>query len=77
MPLIEAMDDHVRAGNRMTDELDEEATRRTAYFLWEQDGRPVGREEFYWQRAQEMHRRQRNFDRMLGDNLPADDEKGE
>ena len=59
----------------MSDELDEEAVRRTAYFLWEQDGRAEGRDEYHWQKAQEMHRRQRNYDRMLGDNLPADDEK--
>ena len=27
------------------------AVRDTAYFLWEQDGRPEGRGEEYWQRA--------------------------
>lgn len=56
----------------MTQDLDEEAVRRTAYFLWEQDGRPFGREAFYWERAREMHRRQRDYDHMLGNNHPAD-----
>ena len=30
------------------------AVRDTAYFLWEQDGRPEGRAEEYWQRALEL-----------------------
>lgn len=42
-----------------------EAVRRTAYFLWEQDGRPDGRHEHYWQQAFEQHRRQRDYDRWL------------
>lgn len=29
----------------------DEAIREQAYFLWEQDGRPEGREMEYWQRA--------------------------
>ena len=34
-----------------------EAVRRTAYFLWEQDGRPDGRHEEYYLQAHEQHRR--------------------
>jgi len=49
---------------------DEEAIRLTAYFLWEQDGRPEGREDQYWQRAREMHARRRAFDDLLQDNDP-------
>ena len=30
---------------------DEAAIREQAYYLWEQDGRPEGREMEYWQRA--------------------------
>lgn len=29
----------------------EEAIREQAYYLWEQDGRPFGRDAEYWQRA--------------------------
>ena len=34
-----------------THPTDESAIREQAYFLWEQDGRPEGREMEYWQRA--------------------------
>lgn len=40
----------------------EQAVRETAYFLWEQDGKPHGREQEYWYRALERHLRQRNAD---------------
>jgi hypothetical protein len=30
----------------------EDIIRMRAYFLWEQDGRPEGRAEEYWQRAE-------------------------
>ena len=43
----------------------EEQIRLTAYFLWEQDGRPEGRAWEYWLRARERHKRQREFDEML------------
>jgi hypothetical protein len=38
----------------------EQAVRETAYFLWEQDGRPQGREQEYWYRALERTLRERN-----------------
>jgi hypothetical protein len=40
----------------------EQAVRETAYFLWEQDGRPQGREQDYWYRALERTLRERNAD---------------
>jgi len=33
------------------DEEFEQAVRETAYFLWEHDNRPAGREKEYWFRA--------------------------
>ena len=55
----------------------EQAVRETAYFLWEQDGRPEGREQDYWFKALERALRQRNADRDLTNGLrlgghPAD-----
>jgi hypothetical protein len=41
------------------------AVRETAYFLWEQDGKPQGREQEYWFRALERTLRERNADRDL------------
>ncbi len=41
------------------------AVRETAYFLWEQDGKPQGREQDYWFRALERQLRERNADRDL------------
>jgi hypothetical protein len=43
----------------------EQAVRETAYFLWEQDGRPQGREQEYWYRALERTLRERNADHGL------------
>ncbi len=40
----------------------EQAVRETAYFLWEQDGRPNGREQEYWFRALERALRERHAD---------------
>ena len=34
-----------------TGQADEAAIREQAYLLWEQDGRPEGRETEYWMRA--------------------------
>ena len=44
----------------------EQAVRETAYFLWEHDGRPEGREQEYWYQALERHLRQRNADTAFG-----------
>jgi hypothetical protein len=49
------------------DEAFREAVRKTAYFLWEQDGRPHGRHEEYYLRALDKHRRERRFDEWLKD----------
>jgi hypothetical protein len=43
----------------------EQAVRDTAYFLWENDGRPEGREREYWYRALEQLVHQRQCDREL------------
>ena len=50
----------------------ENAVRETAYFLWEQDGRPQGREQEYWYRALERQLRERNADGRLQEAPPAD-----
>jgi len=49
-----------------------ERVRDTAYFLWEQDGRPEGRAMDYWLRAKHMHQRQLAYDRWLEDGTPPD-----
>ena len=46
------------------------AVRATAYFLWEQDGRPEGRSFDYWLRAKEMHLRELAYDRWLAEGSP-------
>jgi hypothetical protein len=43
----------------------EQAVRDTAYFLWENDGRPEGREQEYWFRALEVCLRRHNLDKEL------------
>ena len=47
-----------------------EAIRRTAYFLWEHDGRPEGRSFDYWLRAKDMHVRQLAYDQWLAEGAP-------
>lgn len=49
------------------DEAFHEAVRMTAYFLWEQHGRPHGRHDEYYLLALEQHRRQRQYDQWLED----------
>ncbi|RYE83031.1 MAG: DUF2934 domain-containing protein [Hyphomicrobiales bacterium] len=44
-----------------------EAIRRTAYFFWEQDGRPEGKAQDYWLKAKAAHLRQLAFDRWLAE----------
>jgi len=51
------------------DELNE-TIRRTAYFLWEQDGRPEGQADHYWELAREKHLRQRAYDLWLAEGAP-------
>ena len=63
VPLAEA--EEMNRDDRADDAVFEQAVRETAYFLWEQDGRPEGRAEEYWRRALERHRNQRHYDRWL------------
>jgi len=49
-----------------------EAVRRTAYFLWQQDGCPEGRSLDYWLRAKDMHQRHMAYDRWLAEGTPVD-----
>lgn len=57
-----------------TDPAFEQAVRDTAYFLWEHDGRPFGREQEYWFAALDRCLRQRECDQVLSKSLtePAD-----
>lgn len=48
-----------------------QAIRATAYFLWEQDGRPADHAIDYWLKAKEIHQRQLAFDRWLSEGSPA------
>jgi hypothetical protein len=45
--------------------LDEEEVRLTAYFLWEQSGKPIGNDEYYWWAAVETVARKRAGDCLL------------
>jgi hypothetical protein len=49
-----------------------ERIRQTAYFLWEQDGRPEGREFHYWVTAKEMLLRELAYDKWLAEGTPVD-----
>lgn len=57
-----AADDQDRFG----DAAFEQAVRETAYFLWEQDGRPEGRETEYWFQALERTLRERKANEEIG-----------
>jgi hypothetical protein len=48
----------------------EEAIRRTAYFLWQQDGSPDGQAEKYWRLAREKVVRERAYDLWLKEGTP-------
>lgn len=52
------------------DELHE--IRDTAYFLWEQEGRPEGRAPEFWRRAMEQFRRARAYQLWLEEGRPED-----
>jgi len=63
-------DSNMTDGNKrpkQDDEAFKQAVQRTAYFLWEQDGRPHGRHEEYYLKALELHRRERTYDDWLTD----------
>lgn len=49
-----------------------EQIRQTAYFLWEQAGRPDGQAMEYWLLAKQMHQRQLAYDRWLAEGAPHD-----
>lgn len=49
----------------------EQTVRDTAYFLWEQDGRPNGREQEYWFTALERCLRRRESDKALNASLES------
>jgi len=51
----------------------EMAVRETAYFMWENDGRPEGREQEYWYRALESELRKRTSDRELAGGASIED----
>ncbi len=51
----------------------ESAVRDTAYFLWENDGRPLGREKDYWFTALDRCLRQREADALLRQEPPRED----
>jgi hypothetical protein len=56
--------------HKFSDPHFEERVRETAYFLWEQDGRPEGCEQEYWFRALERSLRERNADGGLQQSPP-------
>jgi hypothetical protein len=47
-----------------------ERIRQTAYFLWEQDGRPEGGAFDYWLRAKDMLQRELAYDKWLAEGTP-------
>ena len=53
------------------DPLFEQRVRETAYFLWEQAGRPDGQEQQYWFEALDRCLRERQADDMLQKQPPA------
>ena len=66
--LLDASDD---AGPHASGPEDfDSAVRDTAYFLWEQDGRPEGRSDEYWQRALDQHMRARAYSIWLAEGQP-------
>ncbi|MCW5722613.1 MAG: DUF2934 domain-containing protein [Devosia sp.] len=53
----------------------EQEVRAMAYFLWEQDGRPEGRDDHFWFQALERCRRRGERDAALTN--PAGESKGQ
>jgi hypothetical protein len=56
-----------------TDPEFEQSVRDTAYFLWEHDGKPNGREKDYWFAALERCLRRRESDMALQGSLNSSD----
>jgi hypothetical protein len=57
-----------RAGPRAPDRddgLDDKEVRLTAYFLWQQEGRPTSDPRKFWDRAVDMHRHARDQGQQL------------
>lgn len=52
----------------------EQQVRDTAYFMWEADGRPSGREEEYWHRAREACMGQQGLDQQFDEALDEPDD---
>jgi Protein of unknown function (DUF2934) len=48
-----------------------DAVRDTAYFLWEQAGRPEGRASEFWLAAIEQHRRNKAYQRWFDEGQQA------
>ena len=55
----------------------EQNVRDTAYFMWENEGRPSGREQDYWFAALEKCLRQREADRLLRNGPTSIDDLGQ
>ncbi len=58
-------DDRVSGDDPWVDPAFEQEVRETAYFLWEADNRPPGREQEYWFRALAICLRRRECDDLL------------
>ncbi|WP_197279418.1 DUF2934 domain-containing protein [Devosia sp. A16] len=52
----------------------EQQVRDTAYFMWEADGRPSGRDEEYWHRAREACMGQFRLDEQFEDAVSEEDQ---
>jgi hypothetical protein len=52
-----------------TDTNFEQSVRDAAYYMWENDGRPEGRDQEYWSRARESILGQRTMDRQFQEEL--------
>jgi len=50
-----------------------DAVRDTAYFLWEEAGRPDGRADEFWYRALDIHFRSRAYQEWLRQGKPVDE----
>lgn len=54
-----------------------DAVRDTAYFLWEEAGRPDGRSDEFWYRALDIHYRSRAYHEWLRQAQPPRPEDAE